>query len=455
MAYNGSRHRFAYLVVLAVVAISSGSALVWFVTYDVSNVTLQLITGIAFTLSVAMLMWLVLDPDTHTARQSDELLKLASQMLDATQQGLTPEAAQKICELLLPATPAIAVAITDRTVILGYAGYNAENNESGQPIRTTATKETVQDGKPRILHSTEDIGLPMSSARINAAIVQPLFIGHNIEGTLKFYYRRASQISQTQESVAHGFAELLSTQMAASALEEQVKLTTSMELKALQAQINPHFLFNTLNTIASYIRTDPAKARVLLRDFSAFYRSTLEDAEDLIPLQRELKQVERYVSFEVARFGEERLQLQIDVDPAMNDMKVPSFLIQPIVENSVKHGMKAEGQLVITITGYIEGENIIICVADNGIGMSKKVLDNMMSQESETGLGIAVKNVNDRIYGYFGPDSKMEVESKLGSGTKVTFTLDRAIAEGEADSFLDNDDLQASAIPEIPQPIVE
>ena len=442
-------------MVLVIVAIASGTALVWFVTYDGSNMALQLVTGIAFTLAVAMLMWLILDPDTHTARQSDELLKLASQTLAAMQRGLTPESAQQVCELLLPATPAMAVAITDRSLILGYAGYNAENNESGQPIRTKATKETLLDGKPRILHNTEDIGLPMSSSRINAAIVQPLYIGHNIEGTLKFYYRRASQISQTQESVAHGFAELLSTQMAASTLEEQLKLTTSMELKALQAQINPHFLFNTINTIASLIRTDPVKARELLREFAVFYRSTLEDAEDLIRLERELKQVERYVSFEVARFGEERLQLQIDVDPDMNDMRVPSFMIQPLVENSVQHGMRSEGQLVIDIAGHIENENIVICVADNGVGMDKKTLENMMNKESETGLGIAVKNVNDRIYGYFGPDSRMDVESKLGVGTKVTFTLNRAIAEGEADSYLDLDDLPDAVVPDIPMAIEE
>ena len=426
------------IIVSAVLAASSGAALVWFVTYDVSNVGLQLFTGVMFTLFIAALIWLLLDPDTHAARQSDELLTLASEMLYATKDGMSPEAAQHVCELLLPATPAIAVAITDRSVILGYAGYNAENNRTGQAIRTTATHETISDGQPRILHSTDEIGgLPMSSARISAAIVQPLYIGRSIEGTLKFYYRRSSQISQTQESVAHGFAELLSTQMAAAALEEQVKLTTSMELKALQAQINPHFLFNTLNTIASLIRTDPAKARVLLRDFATFYRSTLEDAEDLIELERELKQVERYVSFEVARFGEERLQLEIDVDPDMNDMRVPSFMIQPLVENAVKHGMRAEGQLVIRIDGRIDGDNIVIRVADNGAGMDEETLANMMSKESETGLGIAVKNVRDRINGYFGPDSHMDVESELGVGTVVTFTLDRAIAEGEADSYLD------------------
>ena len=455
MGFTSARNRIVFLVVLSVIAVVSGIALVWFATYDVNNRALQLLTGVMFTLAVAMVMWLLLDPDTHSARISDELLKLASQTLNASQQGLTPEAAQKICELLLPATPAIAVAITDREVILGYAGYNAENNESGRPIRTTATKETLEDGKPRILHSTDDIGLPMSSARINAAIVQPLYIGRSIEGTLKFYYRRASQISQTQESVAHGFAELLSTQMAASALEEQVKLTTSMELKALQAQINPHFLFNTLNTIASLIRTDPAKARVLLRDFASYYRSTLEDADDLITLERELKQVERYVSFEIARFGEDRLELEIVVEPKIYDMKVPSFLIQPIVENAVKHAMRAEGKLVIQIFGCICGEYIVINVADNGVGMDAEVLQNMMEKESDTGLGIAVKNVKDRINGYFGPESKMEVTSVLGTGTVVTFTLNRAIAEGKADSYLDIDDPQASVVPDIPQPVVD
>ena len=440
MGLPSAQNKMFYLIALAIVIVTSGIAELIYTTFDIGGTAFQLLTGIVFTLAVAMFMWLVLDPDEHAARQSDELLNLASKMLEASQQGLTQEAAQQICELLLPATPAIAVAITDREVILGYAGYNAETNQAGTPIRTTATHETIADGQPRVLRRIDDIGgLPMSSARINAAIVQPLYIGRTIEGTLKFYYRRDRQINQTQESVAHGFAELLSTQMAANALEEQTQLATSMELKALQAQINPHFLFNTLNTIASLIRTDPANARELLRDFAAFYRSTLEDSEDLIELERELKQVERYVSFQVARFGEERLQLEISVPEEMNTLLVPSFMIQPLVENSVVHAMRAEGKLTVRVTGAFAGENVIICVIDDGVGMDAETLDSMMSKESDTGLGIAVKNVKDRINGYFGPGSSMEVESELGEGTTVTFTLNRAIAEGTAESFLPTD----------------
>ena len=441
------------LGILGVVSISAGIALVILTLYHPELIALQLTTGIVFSLTLVAMLWLAMDPDTQAARQSDNLLKLASQMLDCTKNGMTTEAAQQVCELLLPATPANAVAITDTEVILGYAGYNAENNISGTPIRTTATHETIADGKPRILYNTGDIGLPMSSARINAAIIQPLYVGNKIMGTLKFYYFRSSQISETQKSVAYGFAELLSTQMAASALEEQTKLATSMELKALQAQINPHFLFNTINTIASLIRTDPAKARVLLRDFAAFYRSTLEDANDLIPLEREVKQVERYCSFEIARFGEERLELIVDIEPEVYSMLVPSFLIQPLVENAVKHAMRAEGKLTVTIAGIIEEDSIIISVIDDGVGMTEEECANMMNGESTTGLGIAVRNVRDRMRGYFGPESHMDIESTPGVGTRVSFVLDREAAENG--DYIDHAKLQESAVPQIPAPVVE
>lgn len=444
-------YRLVTLVFMAFIAVASGATLLWMAFDDQTPIALQLAIGVTFTLSVVVLLWLFIDSDAHTASQSDELLKLASRMLDSAKNGLTQGAAQEICELLLPATPALAVAITDREVVLGYAGYNAENNPPGHKIRTTATRETLEDGKPRILFKADDIGLPMSSARINAAIVQPLYIGQSIEGTLKFYYRRAGELTKTQQSVAHGLAELLGTQMAASALEEQKKLATSMELKALQAQINPHFLFNTINTIASLIRTDPAKARELLRDFAVFYRSTLEDSDDFIPLDRELKQVERYFSFEVARFGEDRLKLEIDVDSDVNTMLVPSFMIQPLVENAVKHAMRAEGMLTVRITGRVEDGDIVIRVIDDGVGMSEETIATMMSKESTTGLGIAVKNVQDRIRGNFGPDSRMEVTSEIDKGTTVTILLNREVAES---SYVEREKLKQSTVPDIPNPVV-
>ena len=405
------------------VAVLSGLVLIWSSVSPYRSIAVLIVAGIVFTLSLVIVIRLLMDPDSVRARQSDAMLRLASQTLDCMKEGMTSEAAQRICQLLLPSTAAIAVAVTDKDHILGYAGYEEADNPSGSVIRTHATHATLSDGRGRILFTPEEIGFPSGSSTIQAAIIVPLVVGRTVEGTLKFYSRRARHISETQKSIAEGFGQLLSTQMAASALEEQTKLATSMELKALQSQINPHFLFNTINTIASLIRTNPEKARILLREFAVFYRRTLEDSTDLILFAREMEQTKRYFTFEIARFGEDRVAMEVDIEPDVDDMMVPPFLIQPLVENAVRHAMPSEGKLTISVTGQVKGDDVIVCVADDGVGMTEEARLNILHPESSTGCGIAVKNVHDRICGYFGSDTHMEVESELGVGTKVTLVL--------------------------------
>ena len=405
------------------VAVLSGLVLIWSSVSPYRSIAVLIVAGIVFTLSLVIVIRLLMDPDSVRARQSDAMLRLASQTLDCMKEGMTSDAAQRICQLLLPSTAAIAVAVTDKDHILGYAGYEEADNPSGSVIRTHATHATLSDGRGRILFTPEEIGFPSGSSTIQAAIIVPLVVGRTVEGTLKFYYRRARHISETQKSIAKGFGQLLSTQMAASALEEQTKLATSMELKALQSQINPHFLFNTINTIASLIRTNPEKARILLREFAVFYRRTLEDSADLILFAREMEQTKRYFTFEIARFGEDRVAMEVDIEPDVDDMMVPPFLIQPLVENAVRHAMPSEGKLTISVTGQVKGDDVIVCVADDGVGMTEEARLNILHPESSTGCGIAVKNVHDRICGYFGSDTHMEVESELGVGTKVTLVL--------------------------------
>ena len=424
---------------ISAAVVVSGVAVLWLVITGSSSVAWQIAAGITFTVSLAVLIRLLIDPDYLTARQTDDVLSLANETLECLKNGLTNESAQQLCELLLPMTPAMAVCITDNAAVMGYMGHGVSDNAQGAPIRTTAIREVLADGEGRTLRSNEEIGAPQTAVRVNAAIIQPLYVGRKITGTLVLYYRRPRQIDRTQESVAQGLSRLLSTQLSAAALEEQTKLATSMELKMLQAQINPHFLFNTINTIASFIRTDPNKARELLREFAVFYRSTLEDANDLIPLEREIKQVERYFSFEQARFGEDRLSLEIDIEPPVYEMMVPSFMIQPLVENSVQHALKSEGKLTIGVVGRMTDEDIIIQVIDDGAGMSPEKLRNMMSPESSRGLGIAVRNVHDRMRSYFGSGSRMDIDSKLDQGTVVTFTLKK----GQVGSYIATDGAQS------------
>lgn len=421
---RGNLPRFFTLEMLMSVLVAlSGLVLIWnLVTPDASILAL-FFAGIVFTLSVTVLIRLLMDPDSVRARQSNAVLQLASQTLEAMGEGLDAKSAQRICSLLLPSTAAIAVAITDDHSILGYAGYEESDNPAGRSIRTHATYSTLSDGKTRVLFTPEEIGFPNGVHGINAAIIVPLTVGKDVKGTLKFYYRRANHISETQKSIATGFGQLLSTQMAASALEEQTALATKMELKMLQSQINPHFLFNTINTIASFTRTDPTRARTLLREFAKFYRSTLEDSGDLIEFHRELEQTQRYFMFELARFGEERLELTCDVQPEIDDMMAPPFIIQPLVENAVRHAMPSEGKLTIRIAGMRTGNDVVISVIDDGNGMTQEACQNILHPGSTTGCGIAVGNVHDRICGYFGPGTRLEVESELGQGTTVRLVL--------------------------------
>ena len=134
-----------------------------------------------------------------------------------------------------------------------------------------------------------------------------------------------------------------------------------------------------------------------------FYRRTLEDSADLIVFAREMEQTKRYFTFEVARFGADRVEMEMRIDPRVEDMLVPPFLLQPLVENAVRHAMPSEGKLTIEVTGEVTGNDVIVRVCDNGVGMTEEARCNILHPESSLGLGIAVKNVHDRICGYFGP----------------------------------------------------
>ncbi len=131
----------------------------------------------------------------------------------------------------------------------------------------------------------------------------------------------------------------------------------------------------------------------------------------------------RYFSFEVARFGEDRLSMIVDLGSAadlIQEMLVPPFLLQPLVENAVKHAMPATGLLTVRITGSIEGADVLVNVADDGVGMDEAARQGILHPKSETGLGIAVKNVHDRMHGFYGERASMTVESAPHEGTTIT-----------------------------------
>lgn len=215
--------------------------------------------------------------------------------------------------------------------MLACVGEFEEKLLPDSPIHTLATRYVIEHGIVQSFNRVVDVvGADGSHNHVPAGIIAPIKVGDRTVGTLKFYYKTARAVDRTQYALASGFAEILSTQLAIHELEVQKELTARAEVRALQAQINPHFLFNTLNTIASFTRTDPLRARELLREFSSFYRATLDNSGSLIPVSREVAQTKRYLTFEKARFGEDRVLATFDVSEDVEDTLVPAFVIQPL-----------------------------------------------------------------------------------------------------------------------------
>ena len=408
---------FAYAIFTGVEAVTTLAALI-----------LLAIVLVAF-------LYAFLSPDTLRSQYTERTLAVASSMLENIARGLTPESADHICRSLLPETRATTIAVTDCDSVLACVGELADEFPSGSTIHTPTTRYVVEHGIAQSFTSVIDVRGEQGDRRhIPAGIITPLKVRGRAVGTLKFYYASPRHVNRTQYALASGFAELLSTQLTVHELEHQAELTARAEVRALQAQINPHFLFNTLNTIAAFTRIEPLRARELLREFSQFYRATLENSGQLIPVKRELEQTLRYLKFEKARFGEDRILVNVDVDVDAEEVLVPAFVIQPLVENAVRHAMPDEGALTIRIAVELAGEDAVdILVADDGVGMDEqtamRLFDRSVAPPDPNapqggGAGVAMHNISERIKRFYGPKSRTSVESALGEGTSIALHLD-------------------------------
>ena len=426
------RWRFITDIVLIVLTIALGALAVFGQRNPYPGETVVILV-LAFIAVATAWLRMATRPDHLRAQQSQTILDIANESIAYLRLGLTPETADEVCRLVLARTSASAVAITDRSTVLAFAGVGEDHHIVGGPIMTQATTEALLENQHQVLETREEIGCPDAACQLRAAVVVPLETRGIPVGTLKFYYTSPRRLNETSVTLAEGLARLLSTQLELSELDRQTELATRMELRALQAQINPHFLFNTLNTIAHFIRTDPTEAHRLLRQFATFYRRTLEHTDELITVERELAYTNSYLELEQARFGE-RLLVHEDVDEDAMAVPLPAFVIQPIVENSIQHGFRAEGPLEITIGSGREDGLMVLCIHDNGVGIPVDELPRVLEAGYGQGLGIALKNIDDRLKGYFGPRSGLSVRSENGEGTTVDLVIDlEYAAAGDVD----------------------
>lgn len=361
---------------------------------------------------------------------TQKVLEIANKTLPYLRTGLSLESAHQVAQIIYERTDAIAVAITDLTKVLSFSGIGSDHHTAGESILTRATRDALNYNEVRVLKSKSEIGCPYEDCPLRASIVAPLEFKKEAAGTLKFYYSSDDKLTEGRITTAEGLARLLSTQLELSDLEQKEELAARAELKALQAQINPHFLFNTLNTIGMFCRTSPTKARELIIQFADFFRKTLERETDMVSLEEELDYTSSYLVLEKARFGE-KLRIDKRVDASLLTFTLPSFILQPLVENCVKHGISSDGSLNIVIEAILKDSDLLINVEDDGVGITSSDMKEILMPGFGKGLGIGLHNVNERLICLYGEKYGLDISSAVGKGTKVTVRI--PVMEGAND----------------------
>ena len=413
--------------------------LVWDLTANMNPVP-AVVTIAGLVMLCFFFSYVFVVPDDLTSSATDRTLSIASKIFVHTRNGMTPDAALGACQIILPETLASAMCITNGREVLASWGEGCERYPTGQPVVLETTLSVIETQVMSVFSrdASDTRGLEFFP-RMRAGIVAPLTVRGRCVGTLELYYPRFGNIDTRQTALATGFADLISTQLASFELERQEEVSARVELRALQSQVDPHFLFNTIGTIVSLVRTEPEKARSLLIDFSNYYRQTLSDSESLTTLERELEQGIRYINLMQARYGDGRLRVVAQIEDGMGSCRVPPFILQPLLENCIKHAMRETEPLNIRLVSRMKEGGLEIIVADDGIGMPPEVQEHLFDHpegpraaEPETvtadgsikrGCGLALCNVLMRIHFFFGEESGIRVESQEGVGTAISVEL--------------------------------
>ncbi|WP_427169609.1 sensor histidine kinase [Fusobacterium nucleatum] len=325
----------------------------------------------------------------------------------------------EVCKIIASSLGAKATVITNKKDII--AGFSFDKTEiTKTPIKSNNTRKVLESGEAMLVIKEDDEiieDFSYISPNIKSCIILPLREKNDISGTLKIFFDTAEKITEKNRYLMIGLSHLISTQMEISKVENLMSLLKYSELKALQSQINPHFLFNVLNTMTSLIRTNPEKAREVTIDLSSYLRYNLDNNLKSVELIKELKQVDNYVKIEKARFGD-KLNIIYDVDESLYNFQIPSLIIQPLVENSIKHGIlkKRENGYVKIIVSKID-KDIEVIIEDDGVGIEQSIIDNLDKQIKEN---IGLKNVHQRLKLLYGEGLNIK---KLEQGTRIKFKI--------------------------------
>ncbi len=423
-AKNKDRMFFAFL--LAFVVENLSMALILLIQKDkalAQSIVKNFYIPMVFMNSVgaAILILLVEDIIQKSELIAGNQAKLALEIANKTLPYFrNTENLNEVCKIIANSLGARATVITDtKEIIAGFSTDKSVINRSN--IRSNNTREVLKTGEVMLVIKDDEDEIIEDffyiSPHIKSCIILPLKEKNDVSGTLKIFFDTAEKITEKNRYLMIGLSHLISTQMEISKVENLISLLKYSELKALQSQINPHFLFNVLNTMTSLIRTNPEKAREVTIDLSNYLRYNLDNNLKSVELIKELNQIDTYIKIEKARFGD-KLNIIYDVDESLYNFQIPSLIIQPLVENSIKHGIlkKRDNGFVKIIVKKID-KDTEVAIEDDGVGIEQVVIDNLDKKIEEN---IGLKNVHQRLKLLYGEGLNI---TKLEQGTRIKFKI--------------------------------
>ena len=343
-------------------------------------------------------------------RATFRTLHNASLASPALREGLTARSAERSSRHLRALLGSPAVGLTDTREVLHWDGLGSHHR--GQVA--DGLGPVLDSGRTRVVPRS-DLSCADQACPVREVILSPLVVDEALVGTLAV---GAPGVTGSLVRAADEVALWVSGQLELAALGDSRHRLMEAEVRALRAQISPHFIYNSLSAIASFVRTDPDRARMLLLEFADFTRYSFRSHGEFTTLAEELRSIERYLLLEQARFGD-RLQVTLRIAPEVLPVAVPFLSIQPLVENAVRHGLQGQHTGHLTIVARDLDQECVIEVEDDGVGEDpervRRALAGDLAQDS-VGLG----NVDARLREAFSDDYGLVVETAPGAGTKVT-----------------------------------
>jgi len=351
---------------------------------------------------------------TPADRATYATLHTASLAAPPLRGGLTTAAAGRAARHLQALLGTPAVALTDGETLLAWEGRGEDHGEAA----VAHAADALATGSTHVV-GPGGVACPDPDCPIRVAVVAPLTVEERVVGTLAAY---ASSTSPALVRASNEVARWVSTQLELAELESSRTRLVEAEVRALRAQISPHFVYNSLTAIASFVRTDPERARELLLEFADFTRYSFRRHGEFTTLAEELRSIDRYLLLERARFGD-RLQVTVQVAPEVLPVSVPFLSVQPLVENAVRHGLEGRpGPGHVTIVARDVGAEAHISVEDDGVGVDPDAVRRTLAGQPD-GDGVGLGNVDERLRQVYGDEYGLVVETAPGAGTKVSMRV--------------------------------